>query len=154
MTSTRSNKTITGPEFVVTDELDIGDISDWVIGGTGVESIKTVLDDFEWNGDSVATIILKTSPDNKKIVNGSVSMMGELMKSPKEIRASRLFAEADKDLKITYNIEDASVFTFKSGTMVGDIVDDSEITWGVIRKTSRRTWNQQTSRRTTSETSV
>ena len=59
-------KTITGQEFKGKDLLAFDDIQDYIVAGHG-EAIKTTLDDLDWDGDAVATIILNLSPDNKKV---------------------------------------------------------------------------------------
>ena len=73
-------------------------------------------------------IILETSPDNKKISNGNIFLTGEYMRNNKDIKANRLFLEADKDLRMSYIIEDAGVFTFKSGTMIDEYINNRKIT--------------------------
>ena len=113
------------------------DVTDWLVDGMGGETAKPVLDDFEWDGSVVTGITLQTSPDNKKIVGGNLFMAGELMKGFREIRANRLFPDVDKDFRISYQIEEASIFSFKSGSMIGELVDDDRIMWNVIKKTSR-----------------
>ena len=52
---------------------------------------------------------------------------GLLMKNRREIRPNRLFPEADKELRISYMIEDSSVFTFNSGPMIGNHIEDDNI---------------------------
>ena len=130
---------MSGPEFNGSESLEVSDISDWIVEGMGGEVAKTVLDDFEWDGNAVGGITIMTSPDNKKVANANLFLAGELMKGVKEIRANRLFGEADRDLRVVYQIEEASLFTFRSGTTIGELVDDDKISWHVIRKTSRAT---------------
>ena len=137
MTSSRP-KTLSGPEFTGSDQLTFSDVTDWVVGG-GTEAAKAVLDEFDWTGEPVVGVTLKLSPDNKKVVSGNLFVTGELMKSAKEVRANRLFGQAEKDLRISYIIEDASVLTFNSGTGVGDYIDAGDITWSVLKKTRGET---------------
>ena len=136
MTSSRS-KVFSGPEFEGNDELQVNDISDWVVEGFGGEAAKQALDDFEWDGGVVMGITLQTSADNKKVNNANIFLTGELMKSNKEIRANRLFGDADKELRIVYLIEEASALSFRNGTMVGDFIDNEKITWSVVKKNNR-----------------
>ena len=135
--SSSKTKVFSGNEFAGSDQLEASDINNWIVEGFGGEAAKTVLDDFEWNGAVVMGITLKTSPDNKKIVGSNIFLTGELMRGSKEIRANRLFNDADKDLRIVYSVEEASILSFKSGTMIGDYFDDDKITWNVIKKTNR-----------------
>ena len=134
-----SKKVFSGEEFSGTETLDVSDISDWVVDGTGGEVAKTALDDFDWDGSVVMGIVIKTSPDNRKVVGGNIFLTGKFMRGGKEIRANRLFPEADKDLRISYIIEEASIFSFCSGTMIGETIDDERITWSILRKNSRGT---------------
>ena len=136
MASSRS-KVFSGPEFSGSEELSFSDINNWVIEGRSGESAKIALDDFDWNGKAVMGVILETTPDNKKVSNGSIFLTGEYMRNPKEIKANRLFLEAERDLRMSYLIEDAGVFTFNAGTLVGDYINDDRITWSVVRKTNR-----------------
>ena len=133
MTMTRP-KVFNGSEFSGSDTLNLTDVSDWVVDGLGGEAAKSVLDDFDWDGNVVAGITLKTSPDNRKVVMSNIFLAGDLMKSSKEIKANRLFADADKDIKIIYSIEDATVLTFTSGSTIGDMMDDAIINWNVVKK--------------------
>ena len=133
--STSRPKQMAGPDFLGTDELECADLGDWVTAG-GVEASKTTLDNFNWEGQAVVTAFLQLSPDNKKVTNGGVRTVGELMKSQKDFKASRLFPTTDKDLKIGYTIEEASTFTFSKGTLTGDIIDGHNpgIAWHVFKK--------------------
>ena len=79
-----SKKVFSGEEFSGTDTLDVSDISDWVVDGTGGEVAKTALDDFDWDGSVVMGIVIKTSPDNRKVVGGNIFLMGEFMRATKE----------------------------------------------------------------------
>ena len=125
MSSTRQ-KTLAGAEFNGKDKLDWGDVQDWVVSG-GNEAMKSVLDQHDWDGNVVGTILLNLSPDNKKVVGGKMVLVRDLMKGTKEVKANRLFPEADKQLNISYQIDDAALFTFNSGTMIGEIIDDIDI---------------------------
>ena len=84
-------------------------------------------------------ITLQTSADNKKVTASRMFTAGLLMKNRKEIKANRLFAEADKELRISYMIEESSVFTFSSGTMIGDYIEENQIDWEVTKKTAEGT---------------
>ena len=137
--SASKSKTVSGAEFSADEQLEVNDVSDWLVDRIGGESAKGVLDDFGWDGGAVAGITIMTSPDNRKVTNANIFMAGELMRNQKEIKANRIFGEADKDLRIQNQIEDASVFTFKKGTPVGDFIDDDKISWTVVKKTSRGT---------------
>ena len=95
---------------------------------------KPALDDFDWDGSAVAGITLQTSPDNKKVVTSRMFIAGTLMQNRKELKASRLFVDADKDLKISYIIEESSIFTFNSGTTIGDYLEDDKVDWEVLKK--------------------
>ena len=90
-------------------------------------------------------ITVSTSPDNKKITNANIFLTGEFMRNEKEIRANRIFSETDKEFRISYKIEDASIFSFRNGNPVGEWVDDDRISWSVMRKTSRGTTNLEIS---------
>ena len=136
--SSSKTKEFAGPEFLGTDTLEIADTTDWHTQG-GVEALRQTLDAFDWNGEAVMAIQLALSPDNKKVIGGKVHLVGELFKGTKDFRANRLFENADKDLRISYNIEEASTFSFSSGTLVGDILDSQNpgIQWNVYKKERR-----------------
>ena len=135
--SSTTKKVFTGEEFSGSDDLDISDVSDWIVDGMGGEPAKSILDDHDWDGNVVMGLTLKTSPDNAKVDNANVYLVGEFMRGGKEIKANRLFIDADKDLKISYHIEEACVFSFRSGTMIGELVSDDKVTWSVYRRGSR-----------------
>ena len=97
-----TSKVFSGPEFQGEEELDFNDVGDWLVEGMGSEVAKTVLDEFDWDGSPVMGITLKTSPDNRKVVNSNIYLVGEFMKTPREIKANRIFPEAEKDLRISY----------------------------------------------------
>ena len=136
-TNTRT-KQMGGSDFDGNDELEFPDVQDWLVDG-GVETIKQRLDDFDWNGDAVITLLLDLSPDNRKVNSGKVMAMGELMKGTKDFRANRLFDGADKELRVSYIIEDFSTFTFNTGSLVGDVIDgeDLGVQWNVFKKGQR-----------------
>ena len=135
--SSTTKKVFTGEEFSGSDDLDISDVSDWIVDGMGGEPAKSILHDHDLDGNVVMGLTLKTSPDNAKVDNANVYLVGEFMRGGKEIKAKRLFIDADKDLKISYLIEEACVFSFRSGTMIGELVSDDKVTWSVYRKGSR-----------------
>ena len=87
--SAKKPKQISGPEFQGRENIEFADIDDWITTG-GTEATKVALDDHNWNGDAVMTVELRLSPDNKKVVDGRVCLVGELMKNQREIRANRL----------------------------------------------------------------
>ena len=136
--SADSEKEISGPEFQGSDKIEFADTTDWLTNG-GVEAIKETLDSFEWNGDAVVTLQLSLSPDNRKVDSGKVFMLGELMRGQKDFRANRLFEGADKELRVSYSVEEGSTFTFNSGTLVGDYVDsqDPGLQWHAYKKGRR-----------------
>ena len=80
--------------------------------------------EFDWDGNAVIGITLKTSPDNRKVTSSKMFTAGLLMKNRRDIRLNRLFSEADKEIRISYMIEESSVFTFNSGTMIGDQIEE------------------------------
>ena len=98
-----------GLEFEGGDLLAVPDISDWTVDGFGGDSAKSTLDEFDWDGNAVIGITLKTSPDNRKVTSSKMFTAGLLMKNRREIRANRLFPEADKELRISYMIEDDNI---------------------------------------------
>ena len=53
-----SKKVFSGEEFSGTDTLDVSDISDWVVDGTGGEVAKTAPIDFDGDGSVVIVIVL------------------------------------------------------------------------------------------------
>ena len=55
-------KVFTGDKFSGNNKLEVPDINDWIVDGFGGEAAKSALDNFEWNGDTVMGITLKTSP--------------------------------------------------------------------------------------------
>ena len=138
MSSTHRNKELAGPEFEGSDKLEFADVTDWFTRG-GVDAVKETLDSFEWNGDAMATIQLGLSTDNRKIETAKVFVLGELMRGNKDFRANRLFEGADKELRVSYCIEEGSTFTFNGGTLVGDYLDsqDPGIQWHVYKKGKR-----------------
>ena len=130
---------ITGAEFSGEELLEVNDISDWLVNGVGGEPAKAVLDDLGWDGEAVVGITIITSPDNRRVINSGLFMTGELMRNQKEVRANRIFGEADKEIRILYQIEDASIFTFRNGSPIGEMVNDDKISWSAVKKSSRGT---------------
>ena len=96
--SASKTKVFSGAEFSGNDCLGFSDINDWVVEGMGGEAAKPALDDFDWDGKIVMGITLETTPDNNKVANSNIFLAGELMRGPKEIKANRVFSEADKNL--------------------------------------------------------
>ena len=76
-------------------------------------------------------------------------MFGELFKGQKEVRANKIWDKADKELRVSYTIDEASTFTFNCGTLVGDYVDCSNINWQILE---REVGNLLSSRRVAIET--
>ena len=87
--------------------LECSDIGDWVTSG-GLEASKITLYNCNWEGQLIVTAFLQLSSDNKKVINGCVRTVGELMESQKDFKVSHLFLTTDKDLKLGYTIEEAS----------------------------------------------
>ena len=92
------------------------DIQDYIVAGHG-EDIKTTLDDLNWDGDAVAIIVLNL---NRKVTGGRINIVGELFKEPKEFKATKLFEKADKDLRITDQIEDKMLLLWPAAENIGE----------------------------------
>ena len=54
---------------------------------------------------------------------------GTLMQDRKELKANTLFVDANKDLKISYIIEEFRIFIFNSGTTISDFMEDIQLDW-------------------------
>ena len=61
------------------------------------------------------------------------------MRGFKEFRANKVFEGVDKEIRVSYCVEEASTFSFNDGTLTGDVVDGDNpgFQWNVIRKGSR-----------------
>ena len=130
-------KTIAGKEFEGTEELIYDDIQDFIVTGMG-EAVKSTLDELDWDGECVASVVLNLSTNNKKVDSGKINMAGELMKTTREFKAVKLFENAEKDLRVTFQIEESGLFKFNNGMMVGDLLDCSEFPMSVEKKNTGR----------------
>ena len=121
---------ISGPEFAAEDDLTTTDMERWVTEGSG-PSCHSTLDDFGWDGGVMGGILLVLSPDNKKVRNGQFFVTGKLYEDPCSIKADRLWPEVDPNLRFNLRVEEANMFTFDSGTMVGDYIASENLDWTI-----------------------
>ena len=129
----RKAKNMTGAEFNGKYVLVLEDLQDVMVTGFR-EASKNMLEEFDWDKYAVLTVGLTLSNNNKSIINAKIHMIGDLMDAPKDVRAKKLFEKFPSDLRIFYLVKDISAYTFSSGTLVGDYLDCSDITWYVEKK--------------------
>ena len=90
-------------------------------------SVDNALKNFHWNGKAIGVVVLKLSPDNRRIDSAEFVSRGEL--EDKEIRmdCSKLWQDADLDTTITIRFPKCDNFKYTEGGLWSDFLPDNEI---------------------------
>ena len=78
--------------------------------------------------------MLYLTPDNKAVANGKFFLTGKLYEDGSSIKADRLWPDVPPNLRFNRKIEEASILTFNTGTMVGDLLDLDSLDWFVTEE--------------------
>ena len=90
-------------------------------------SVDNALKNFHWNGKAIGVVVLKLSPDNRRIDSAEFVSRGEL--EDKEIRmdCSKLWQDADLDTTITIRFPKCDNIKYTEGGLWSDFLPDNEI---------------------------
>ena len=95
---------------------------------------EKLLEDLNWSKEVICLTGLKLSPDNLRVVNSSVFLLGSLLKD-KRVNVSNYWA-FDNPTSITISIPDASIFRFHNGALYSDYVNSSSFNFSFSQPNS------------------
>lgn len=93
---------------------------------TSQESVGEILANYGWNSGAAGYVILSLSPDNRRVEGGRFATIGTESRDF-AISASKIWQDADLNVKLTVRLLAMDTFKFRSGGLTSDILEDKEI---------------------------
>ena len=115
---------IKGPQFNGTDPLTHDDIEALSVDGFG-NPAETLLDNISWSGEIVALTGIRLSPDNLRIANSAVFLLGSLTVD-KRVNVTKVW-NFPSTTHLTLTITNSNIFSFPNGALQSDYVDSSAV---------------------------
>ena len=91
------------------------------------DAVVNTLKHFKWDGQAVACVVLELSPDNRRVLSGSLEVKGPLQASDVKFKASTLWANAPPEVTLVIRIPDGGGFSFDDGSLCSDYLGSDEI---------------------------
>ena len=101
--------------------------------GCSEASIRETLTKLGWEGQTVASVILKISADGRQVTAGQFQLEGALTPTPVVIQASKLWEKADGDIVLSVEVPSGNAFVFEGGRLTSDYVDHETVKYRFSR---------------------
>ena len=101
--------------------------------GCSEASIRETLTKLGWEGQTVASVILKISADGRQVTAGQFQLEGALTPTPVVIQASKLWEKADGDIVLSVEVPSGSAFVFEGGRLTSDYLDHETVKYRFSR---------------------
>ena len=95
--------------------------------GCSETALRDTLTKLGWEGQTVASVVLKISPDGKKVTSGQFQLEGVLTPTPVVIQAAKLWEKADSDIVLSVEVPAGNAFVFEGGRLTSDYVDHETV---------------------------
>ena len=113
---------IKGPQFNGSSPLTHDDIEALSVDGFG-NPAEILLDGINWSQEIIALTGLRLSPDNQRVVNSAVFLLGSLCVD-KRVSVTKVW-NFSATTYLTLTVNNANIFTFPNGALHSDYVDSS-----------------------------
>ena len=104
-----------------------------LVTGCSEAAIRGTLTKLGWEGQAVASVILKISADGKQVTSGHFQLEGALSPTPIVIQASKLWEKADSDIVLSVEVPSGNAFVFEGGRLTSDFLDHETVKYKFSR---------------------
>ena len=101
--------------------------------GCSEASIRETLTKLGWEGQTVASVILKISADGRQVTAGQFQLEGALTLTQVVIQASKLWEKAEGDIVLSVEVPSGSAFVFEGGRLTSDYLDHETVKYRFSR---------------------
>ena len=98
-----------------------------LLTGKSEKDIEDTLTRLGWEGQLIAAVVLRMSPDGKQADSGSFMLRGALTPEPLQIQAGKLWEKAEEDVVLTVNVPNGAEFVFAGGKLCSDYVNSDKV---------------------------
>ena len=91
--------------------------------GCSESAIKDTLTKLGWEGQAIASVILRISADGKQVSAGQFQLEGPLSPSPIVIQAAKLWEKAGQDIMLSITVPSGNAFVFEGGRLTSDYLE-------------------------------
>ena len=88
--------------------------------GCSESAIRDTLTKLGWEGQAIASVILRISADGKQVSAGQFQLEGPLSPSPIVIQAAKLWEKAGQDIMLSITVPSGNAFVFEGGRLTTD----------------------------------
>jgi hypothetical protein len=117
---------IKGPQFSGSSPLNHDDLDALSVDGFG-NPAEILLDGINWSRKIVALTGIRLSPDNQRVVNSAVFLLGSLCVD-KRVSVTKVW-NFSTTTYLTLTVNNANIFTFPNGALQSDYVDSSALSF-------------------------
>ena len=104
-----------------------------LVTGKSEKDIEDSLTKLGWEGQLVATIVLRVTPDGSQTDSGSFMLRGALTPEPIKIQAAKLWEKATADVILAVNAPNGADFMFAGGRLCSDYVSCEKIGFQFVK---------------------
>ena len=97
------------------------------------KDVEDTLTRLGWEGQLIAGISLKVSPDGRSTASGSFLLRGALCQEPIQIQAAKLWEKAATDILLTINVPNGADLIFAGGKLYSEFVDSDRVRFQVSK---------------------
>ena len=123
---------LSGKYFEIPSEIPAGKITE-LVTGCSETAIKDTLTKLGWEGQSIASVILKISADGRQVTAGQFQLEGALSPTPVVVQASKLWEKADNDIVLSVEVPSGNAFVFEGGRLTSDFLDHETVKYKFAR---------------------
>ena len=102
--------------------------------GCSEEAIRGTLTKLGWEGQTIASVVLKMTADGKQVSAGQFQMEGALSASPVQVQASKLWETAGNDIVLSVAVPSGNAFVFEGGRLTSDYLDHEVVKYKFTRE--------------------
>ena len=100
-----------------------------LLTGKSEKDIEDTLTRLGWEGQLIAAISLRMSPDGRQADGGSFMLRGALTPEPLQIQAGKLWEKAAADVVLSVDVPNGAEFVFAGGKLCSDYVNSDRISF-------------------------
>ena len=95
--------------------------------GCSETAIRDTLTKLGWEGQAIASVVLKITADGKQVSAGQFQLEGALSPCPVLVQASKLWETTGSDIVLSVNVPSGNAFVFEGGRLTSDYLDHEAV---------------------------